>query len=142
MCAAIFDDQKRQDRRVQQQIHDFVQVGGEQNTNVMADIMIIDVAQLLHFKAILGVMDHNDSMSEQHVAPDVVDRQEETRVVQNVNCVHLVVIIELEELHCIVFQSDLLLRLLVDSLHVHVVVLLIFIVDLINIGQDLIVVMV
>jgi hypothetical protein len=142
MRVAILGNQKRQDRWVQQQIHDFVQVGGDQNTNVLADIMIIDVAQLLLLKAVLGVMDHDGSMSEQHVAPDVVDRQEEAHVVRNVNHVHLVVLIELEELHYIVFQNNLLLHLLTNLFHVHVVVLFILIVDLIDVGQDLIIIMV
>ncbi|CAM6053825.1 unnamed protein product [Sphagnum tenellum] len=81
MRVAILSDQKRQDQRVQQQIHDFVQVGGDQSTNVLADIMIIDVTQLLHFKAILSVMDHDSNMSERHAAPDVVDRQENVLVI-------------------------------------------------------------
>jgi hypothetical protein len=41
-----------------------------------------------------------------------------------------------------VLQSDLSFHLFADSLHVHVVVLLIFIVDLINADKDLIIVII
>jgi hypothetical protein len=57
---AIPSDQKHPNQWVQQQIRDLVQVGGDQSMNVLADIMIVDVAQLLHFKA---VMDHDNDLS-------------------------------------------------------------------------------
>jgi hypothetical protein len=36
--------------------------------------MIIDVAQLLQFKVVLGVMDRDNGLSEWHVVPDVIVR--------------------------------------------------------------------
>jgi hypothetical protein len=42
-----------------------------------------------------------------------------------------IVLIVFEELHRIVLQSDLLFHLLADSLHVHVVVFVILVIDLI-----------
>ncbi len=59
---------------MQQQIDDIVQVGGDQSVNVLADIMIINDAQLLHFKAVLGVTDRDSGMLVWHAALDVVDR--------------------------------------------------------------------
>jgi hypothetical protein len=64
MRAAIPNDKKRPERRVQQQIGDLVHVGGDQNANLLVDIMIIDVAQLLQFKVVLGVMDRDNGLSE------------------------------------------------------------------------------
>jgi hypothetical protein len=104
--------------------------------------MIVDVAQLLYFKVVLGMTDRSNGLSERHAAPDIVDHQEETRVVQDVDYVHLVVLIKLEKLHHFELQSDLLLRLLIDPFHVHMVVLFILVVDLIDVGEDLIVIMV
>jgi len=94
--------------------------------------MIIDATQLLHFKAVLGVTDHGNSLSERHATPNVVDRQEEMRAVWDVDCVHLIVLIELEELHRVMLQSNLLLYFLADPLHVHVMVLLVLLFNLIN----------
>jgi hypothetical protein len=102
--------------------------------------MIIDAAQLLHFKAVLGVTDRNNGLLERHATLDVVDRQEEACAVWDVDCVHFVVIIKLEELHRVTFQCDLLIRLFADPLHVHVVVLLVLIIDLINTDNDLIII--
>ncbi len=107
--------------------------------NVLADVMIIDVAQLLHFKVVLGVTDYGNDLLEQHITLDVVDHQEEAHVVQDVDHVHLVVLIKLEKLHHVALQSDFLLRLLVDPLHVHVAVFLILVVNLIDASEDLIV---
>ncbi len=64
----------------------------------------------------------------------------EAHVVRDVDHVHLIAFIELEELHRVVLQSNLLLYFLAHVLHVHVVVLVVFIVNLINANQDLIVV--
>jgi hypothetical protein len=36
--------------------------------------MIVDIAQFLHFKAVLGVMDSDSNMSKWHAASNVVDR--------------------------------------------------------------------
>jgi hypothetical protein len=99
--------------------------------------MIIDATQLLHFKVVLGVTNRGSGLSERHVAHDIVNCQEETRVIRDVEHVHLVVIIKLEELHRVALQNDLLLHLLADPLHVHVVVLLILLVDFIDAGEDL-----
>jgi hypothetical protein len=63
MRVAIPSNLERQDRCVQQQIYDLVQVGGDKNMNVLADVMIVDIAQFLHFKAVLGVMDSDSNMS-------------------------------------------------------------------------------
>ncbi len=71
---------------------------------------------------------------------DVVNYQEEVCVVWDVDHVHIIVLIKLEELHRIVFQSNLLLCLFTDLFHVHVVVFLVLVVDFIDIGEDLIVV--
>ncbi len=101
--------------------------------------MIIDVAQLLHFKAVLGMTKHNNSLSKRHATPDVVDCQE-ARAIWDVDYVHLIVLIELEELHHVALQSNLLLCFLADPLQVHVVVLFILIINLINASEDLIVV--
>ncbi len=60
--------------------------------------------------------------------------------IQDVNHVHFVVLIKFEELHFIALQSNLLLRLLVDSFHVHVVVFFVLVIDLINANEDLIVI--
>ncbi len=84
--------------------------------NVLADVMIIDAAQLLHFKAVLGVTNHNNGMSKQHAAPNVVDHQEEACFVRDIDHVHLVVFIELEKLHLITLQSDLLRLLRIHSM--------------------------
>ncbi|CAK9257745.1 unnamed protein product [Sphagnum jensenii] len=99
--------------------------------------MIVDAAQLGHFKVVLGMTNHDSSLSKRHATPNVVNRQEEARVirvvdrvhlivliehatfdvincqeeahvVRDVNRVHLIVFIELEELHCVVLQSNLL----------------------------------
>jgi hypothetical protein len=102
--------------------------------------MIVDSAQLLHFKVVLGVMDRGNGLSEQHATLDVIDHHEEACVVWDVDHVHLVVLIELKEFHCVALQRDILLRLIMDPLHVHVVVLLDLVVELINVGDDLIVV--
>jgi hypothetical protein len=102
--------------------------------------MIIDATQLLHFKAILGVMDRDSGLLKRHVAPNVVNRQEKVHVVRDVDCVHLIVLIELEKLHRVALQIDLFLRLLVGPLHVHVVVLVVLIVNLNNSGEDLIII--
>ncbi len=64
MHVTIFDDQEHPDQWVQQQICDLVQVGGDESTNVLDDVMIIDVAQFLHFKVVLGVTNHGNSLSE------------------------------------------------------------------------------
>jgi hypothetical protein len=104
--------------------------------------MSVDAAQLLHFKAVLGVMNHGNGLSERHVAPDVVDSQKEAHAIWDVDRVHFVILIELEELHCVVLQSNLRLRLLVDLLHVHVVVFLFLVVNLIDASKDLIVVVI
>lgn len=108
--------------------------------NVLTDIMIVDVAQFLYLKVVLGVKDRNNDLSKQHAAPNVVDQQEEAHVVLDVNRVHLIFIIELEKLHRVAFQSDLLFCLLVDPLHVHVVVILILVVNFIDIGDNSIVI--
>jgi hypothetical protein len=102
--------------------------------------MIVDAAQLLHFKVVVNMMDRGNGLSKQHVAPNVVNRQEEALVVQDVDCVHLIILIELEELHYVVLQSDLLLYLLTDLFHVHVVILLILLIDFIDTNEDLIVI--
>jgi hypothetical protein len=77
-------------------------------------------------------MDRGNSLSERHATPNVVDRQEEMRAVWDVDCVHLIVLIELEELHRVMLQSNLLLSFLADPLHVHVMVLLVLLFNLIN----------
>jgi len=102
--------------------------------------MIIDATQTLHFKAVLGLTNHDSGLSKQHVALDTVDHYEETHVVQHFDRVHFIILIELEELHCVVLQSDLFICLLVDLLHVHVVVLLILVVNLIDVNENLIIV--
>jgi len=102
--------------------------------------MIVDAAQILHFKAVLGLTDHNSDLSEWLITLDAIDCYEETRVVWHFDHVHFVVLIKLEELHCVALQSDLLLRLLADLLHVHVVVLFILIIDLIDVNKNLIIV--
>jgi len=143
MCAAIPHDKECLHRQVQQQICDLVQVSGDQNANVLANVMnrlIVDVAQLLHFKAVLSMMDHINNLLDRHAAPDVIDRQEEARAIRDVDSVHFVVLIELEEVHCATLQSDLFLHLLVDLLHVHVVVLFVLVVNHIDVSEDLIVV--
>jgi hypothetical protein len=58
---------------VQQQICDLVQVGGNQSVNVLANVMIVDATQLLHFKAVLSVIDYGNSLSKRHATPDIVD---------------------------------------------------------------------
>jgi hypothetical protein len=59
--------------------------------------MIVDVAQLLHFNAILGVTDHGSDLSKWHATLDVVDREEEARAIWDIDCVHFVVLIELKD---------------------------------------------
>ncbi len=103
--------------------------------------MIVNATQLLHFEVVVvGVMDHGRGLSKRHATFDVVDRWEEACAIRDVDHVHFVVLIELGELLCVALQSDLLLRLLMDSLHVHEVVFLVLIVDLIDAGEDLIVI--
>jgi len=41
--------------------------------NVLTNIMIVDVAQLLYLKVVLGVKDRGNGLSKQHVAPNIVD---------------------------------------------------------------------
>jgi hypothetical protein len=108
----------------------------------LANVLIIDATQLLHFKVVLGVTDHSSNLSKRHATPNIVDRQEEARVVWDVDRVHLIVLIELEELHRVTLQSNLFLCFLAYLLQVHVVVLFILVVNLINASQDLIVVVV
>ncbi len=79
--------------------------------------MIIDAAQLLHFKVVLGVTNYGNDLLEQHITLDVVDHQEEARVVWDVDRVYLVVLIKLEKLHHLAFQIDFLLCLFTDPLH-------------------------
>ncbi len=140
MRATIPDNGKCPDRRVHQEIYDLVQVGGDQSANILANIMIVDAAQLLHFKAVLGVTKRGSNMSKRHATPNVVNRQEEAYVIWDVDCVHLIVFIKLEELHRVTLQSNLLLYFLADPLQVHVVVFLVLVIDLINASQDLIVI--
>lgn len=142
MHAAIPGNRERVDRNVQQQIRNLVQVGGNQNANILADVMVVDAAQLLHFKVVLGVTDCGNGLLERHATLDVINHHEEACAVWDVDHVHLVVFIELKEFYRVAFQRDILLHLLVDSLHVHVVVLLVLVVELINVGDDLIVVVV
>ncbi len=85
-------------------------------------------------------MDCINDLLERHAALDVVNQQEETRAIRDVDSVHFVVLIELEKLHRVALQTDLFLRLLVDLLHVHVVVLFVLVVDHIDISEDLIIV--
>jgi hypothetical protein len=125
---------------MQQQICNLVQIGGDQSANVFANVMIVDVAQLPHFKVVLGVTYHGSSMLERHATTDVINYQKETCVVRDVDRVHFIVLIELEELHRIALQSNRLFYFLANPLQVHVVVLLILVIDLINTSQDLIVV--
>ncbi len=87
-------------------------------------------------------MDHGRGLSKRHATFDVVNRWEETCAIRNVDHVHFIVFIELGELLRVALQSDLLLRLLMDSLHVHEVVFLVLVVDLIDADEDLIVTMV
>ncbi len=84
--------------------------------------------------------DRDSSLLKRHATPEVVDCQKEAHVVRDVDRVHLIAFIELEELHRIVLQRNLLFYFLAHELHVHVVVLFIFVVDLINANQDLIVI--
>jgi len=86
------------------------------------------------------VTDRDSGLSKRHIAPNVVNRQEEVHVVRDVDCVHLVVFIELEKLHHVALQTDLFLRLLADPLHVHVVVLVVLVVNLIDVSEDLIII--
>jgi len=102
--------------------------------------MIVDFAQLLHFKAVLGVTDRDSGLLECHVVLDVVDHQEEAHAVWDVDHVHFVVLIELEELNRVALQSDLLFCLLADPFHVHVVVLLFLLVDFIDVDENLIII--
>ncbi len=83
--------------------------------------------------------DHGNGLSKRHATFDVVNHHEEMCAVWDVDCVHFVVLIKLKEFHHIAPQRDILFRL-VDLLHVHVVVLLVLVVELINVGDDLIVV--
>ncbi len=140
MRVAIPRNRKCPNQQMQQQICNLVQIGGDQSANVLANVMIIDVAQLLHFKVVLSVTYHGSSMLERHATTDVINYQKETCAVRDVNRVHFIVLIELEELHRIALQSNLLFYFLADPLQVHVVVLLILVIDLINTSQDLIVV--
>jgi hypothetical protein len=42
MPGAIPNNQKHLDQRVQQQIRDLVQVGGDQSANILVNVMIVD----------------------------------------------------------------------------------------------------
>jgi hypothetical protein len=55
--------------------------------------MIIDAAQLLHFKTILGVMDCDSVLSKQHATLHIGNLQEEAHVLRDINCVQ-------HALHC------------------------------------------
>jgi hypothetical protein len=125
---------------VQQQICNLVQVGGNQSANVLADVMIVDAAQLLYFKVVLGVTNCGNGLMERHATFDVVDHHGEVCPIWDVDHVHLVILIKLKEFHRVVFQRDILLCLLVDPFHVHVVVLLVLVVEFINVSDDLIIV--
>ncbi len=110
-------DRKRPYQRVQQHIHDLVHVSGNQSTNVLVNVVVIDAAQLLHFKAVLGMTNHYNGLLEQHATLSIINCQEKMHIVQDVDHEYLIVFIELEELHCVALQSNFLLGLLVDWFH-------------------------
>jgi hypothetical protein len=54
---------------------------------------------------VFGMTDRDSSLLKRHATPEVVDCQKEAHVVRDVDRVHLIAFIELEELHRIVLKE-------------------------------------